>query len=149
MPRHARDGVTLRTQKSVTDAGADPRAVARRALADAVSRHGPSVLGNPVLLRKSFDDYMPDAPRELSALVAVAQAEGSRVLSERVSQGLDPDTAVRLTCSTLGEQLALDPSVLVWAVSEYADTLGYQTTPVALLGPPAGGVSQVLTPGTV
>jgi hypothetical protein len=132
----------------VTDAGADPRAVARRALADAVSRHGPAVLGNSVLLRKSFDDYMPEAPRELSALVAVAQAEGSRVLSERVSQGLDPDTAVRLTCSTLGEQLALDPSVLLWAVTEYADTLGFQTTvPLPTEGPPAGTV--IATPGTV
>jgi hypothetical protein len=133
----------------VAEPGADSRAVARRALADAVSRYGPTVLGNPVLLRKSFDDYMPDAPRELSALVAVAQAEGGRELSERVSQGLDPDTAVRLTCSTLGEQLALDPSVLVWAVSEYAETMGYQTTPVPPPGPSSGGVPPPPVPGTV
>ena len=130
--------------------GADSRAVARRALADAISRHGRAVLGNPVLLRKSFDDYMPDAPRELGALVAVAQAEGSRELSERVSEGLDPDTAVRLTCSTLAEQLALDPSVLVWAVTEYADSLGYQTTvPSPPVSAPTGTVLQDPTPGTV
>ncbi len=75
---------------------------ARAALNAIVSdpEHGVAALSNAQTMSNLLKDYLPDAPREKSILVAAAEAGLADTLREHVSQGMDPSTAIRLTASS-------------------------------------------------
>ena len=113
----------------------DPGGQAREALASAVANFGPQILSNPQMLENVFRDLLPDSPREVSILVTAAQADVATLLQDRVGQHMDPDTAVRLTASVLGERRALDATACQWATAEFARALGYTITEAAAMTP--------------
>ena len=113
----------------------DPGGQAREALASAVANFGPQILSNPQMLENVFRDLLPDSPREVSILVTAAQADVATLLQDRVAQHMDPDTAVRLTASVLGERRALDATACQWATAEFARALGYTITEAAAMTP--------------
>ena len=123
----------------------DSAGQAREALSNAVSSFGPRILSNPQMLENVFRDLLPDSPREVSLLVTAAQADVAALLQDRIGQHMDPDTAVRLTASVLGERRALDGAACLWATAEFARALGYsvsETPAAAPSGPPIGEGSE-------
>lgn len=114
----------------------DPDGQAREALASAVTSFGPRILSNPQMLENVFTDLLPDAPREVSILVAAAQVDVAAMLQDRIAQHMDPDTAVRLTSSALGERRGLDGVACLWATTEFARALGHPVSEAAPPPPP-------------
>ena len=99
---------------------------ARRALHVIVSdpAYGTNTLANPQQLSNLLTDYLPDAPREVSVLIAAARARVSESLSEHLSQGMNVSTAIRLTASSFAASTAFAPDVCEWVASEMAIALG-------------------------
>jgi hypothetical protein len=108
---------------------------AREALASAVSNFGVAILSNPQMLGNVFRDLLPDSPREVSLLVAAAEANVPAMLQDRISKHMDPDTAARLTASDLVKLRALDSAACLWATSEFARALGYPISDAAISTP--------------
>jgi hypothetical protein len=86
--------------------------------------HGPGALSSPRVMANLLNDYLPDAPREKVLLLAAVDAGIAESLSEHVSAGLDPVTAIRLTASTLATSTAIEPEACEWAAIEFAVALG-------------------------
>ena len=109
---------------------------ARRALQVIVAdpEYGADALANPQQLSNLLTDYLPDAPREVSVLIAAARARVSESLSEHVSQGMNVSTAIRLSASSFAAGTAFAPDVCEWVTSEMAIALGLD----ARAGQPAG-----------
>jgi hypothetical protein len=69
-------------------------------------------------------DLLPDAPREKSILVAAAEAGLADTLRDHVSQGANPDMAVRLTASSFAATTPYPPDACAWVTDELAIALG-------------------------
>ncbi len=102
--------------------------------------HGVAALSNAQTMSNLLKDYLPDAPREKSILVAAAEAGLADTLREHVAQGMDPNTAVRLTASSFSSSTPFTPEACNWVTDEIALALGIsQPRGGAGGGGPAGG----------
>src|SRR5215469_10581884 len=97
--------------------------------------HGVGALSNPQTMSNLLKDYLPDAPREKSILVAAAEAGLADTLRDHVAQGMDPNTAIRLTASSFSSTTPFTPEACSWVTGEIAGVLGI-SQPAA----PGGGV---------
>src|SRR5215469_6450672 len=73
--------------------------------------HGVAALSNAQTMSNLLKDYLPDAPREKSILVAAAEAGLADTLRDHVAQGMDPNTAIT-------------PEACNWVTDEIAVALG-------------------------
>src|SRR5215475_3259984 len=101
-------------------------AEARAALQAIVTdpEHGVDVLSSPRTMSNLLKDLLPDAPREKSLLVAAAEAGLADTLREHVAQGMDSDTAIRLTASSFSAMTPMTPEACSWVTREIAVALG-------------------------
>ncbi|HUC58713.1 MAG TPA: hypothetical protein VMA95_15025 [Streptosporangiaceae bacterium] len=99
---------------------------ARAALNAIVSdpEHGVAALSSPTTMSNLLKDYLPDAPREKSILIAAAEAGLADTLREHVSQGMDAGTAIRLTASSFSSSTPFTPDACNWVTDELALALG-------------------------
>ncbi len=86
--------------------------------------HGVAALSSPTTMSNLLKDYLPDAPREKSILVAAAEAGLADTLREHVAQGMDASTAIRLTASSFAASTPFTPEACGWVTSELAIALG-------------------------
>jgi hypothetical protein len=86
--------------------------------------HGVAALSNAQTMSNLLKDYLPDAPREKSILVAAAEAGLADTLRDHVSQGMDPNTAIRLTASSFSSSTPFTPEACNWVTDEIAVALG-------------------------
>ena len=99
---------------------------ARAALNAIVSdpEHGVAALSSPTTMSNLLKDYLPDAPREKSILVAAAEAGLADTLRDHVAQGMDASTAIRLTASSFSSSTPFTPEACNWVTDELALALG-------------------------
>jgi hypothetical protein len=107
---------------------------AREALHAIISHpgYGNAALSNAPLMANLLKDYLPDAPRERSVLIAAAEADLASMLQAHVASGLDPPTAARLTTASFAKTTAYTPETCAWAVDELALALGLTARPHTL-----------------
>ncbi len=103
------------------------RREARSTLQFAVENYGQRVLSNASIIEGICEDRLPDFPREASLITNAAKADVATMLAQQVA-GVGPDTAVRLTATTLAQSRSLDPAGCIWVVSEFARCLGYDVS---------------------
>lgn len=117
---------------------------ARAALNAIVSdpEHGVAALSNAQTMSNLLKDYLPDAPREKSILVAAAEAGLADTLREHVSQGMDPNTAIRLTASSFSSSTPFTSDACNWVTDEIAVALGI-SQPRSPGNDPFGGGGQL------
>jgi hypothetical protein len=85
-------------------------------------------------------DLLPDEPREAGLLVAAAQSDLAGMLRGYAGQGIDPDTAIRLTSGSFVANTSHTPDACTWVVTELATALGMQAGPAT--APPPGAADQ-------
>jgi hypothetical protein len=117
-------------------------AEARQALNAIVSdpQHGVAALSSAQTMSNLLKDLLPDAPREKSILVAAAEAGLADTLRQHVSQGMDPDTAIRLTASSFSTSTPFTPEACSWVTGEIATALGMSHSEPAGAGSAAGAL---------
>lgn len=93
--------------------------------------YGVAALSSSQIMANLLKDLLPDAPREISILVAAAEAGVVSNLRDRVSQGMDVGTASAVVAGSFAASTPFKPEACSWAVSEIAGALG-------LSRPPAG-----------
>jgi hypothetical protein len=91
--------------------------------------HGATALSNPQTMSNLLKDYLPDAPREKSILVAAAEAGLADTLREHIAQGMDPNTAIRLTASSFSSSTPFTPEACNWVTDELALAMGITQPP--------------------
>lgn len=128
----------------MADTSWEHAAEARAALNAIVTdpEHGVGALSSPRTMSNLLKDLLPDAPREKNLLVAAAEAGLADSLREHVGQGMDADTAIRLTASSFSERSPLSPDACTWVTSEIAKAMGISEGPgpgPAAWSDPAGG----------
>ncbi|HWF78945.1 MAG TPA: hypothetical protein VN695_00100 [Streptosporangiaceae bacterium] len=101
--------------------------------------HGVAALSNAQTMSNLLKDYLPDAPREKSILVAAAEAGLADTLRDHVSQGMDPNTAIRLTASSFSSSTPFTPEACNWVTDELAVALGISQPRQPGSAQPAGG----------
>ncbi len=108
-------------------------AEARAALNSIVTdpEHGVAALSSAQTMSNLLKDLLPDAPREKSILVAAAEAGLANTLRQHVDQGMDPDTAIRLTSSSFSSSTPFTPEACSWVTGEIATALGMSHSPDA------------------
>src|SRR6266568_7279862 len=103
----------LATRRGVglTEMSWEHAAEARAALNAIVTdpQHGVGALSSAQTMSNLLKDLLPDAPREKSILVAAAEAGLAGTLRQHVDQGMDPDTAIRLTASSFSSTTPFTP----------------------------------------
>jgi hypothetical protein len=99
---------------------------AQRALHVIVSDpvHGVAALSSPQIMANLLKDLLPDAPAEVSILVAAAEAGVATNLRDRVSQGMDVGTASAVVAGSFAAGTPFKPEACTWAVNEIAGALG-------------------------
>jgi hypothetical protein len=99
---------------------------AQRALRVIVSNpvHGVAALSSPQIMANLLKDLLPDAPAEVSILVAAAEAGVATNLRDRVSQGMDASTASAVVAGSFAAGTPFKPEACTWAVNEIAGALG-------------------------
>src|SRR5258708_4261327 len=95
-------------------------AEARAALSAIVADpdHGVAALSSAQTMSTLLKDLLPDAPREKSILVAAAEAGLADTLRQHVGQGMDPNTAIKLTASSFSSTTPFTPEACAWVTSE-------------------------------
>jgi Domain of unknown function (DUF4190) len=93
--------------------------------------YGVAALSSSQMMANLLKDLLPDAPREVSILVAAAEAGVASNLRDRVSQGMDVGTAAAVVAGSFAASTPFKPEACSWAVREIAGALG--------LGRPAAG----------
>src|SRR5580658_682701 len=140
---------TVATRKGdrMSDMSWEHASEARAALNAIVTdpEHGVSALSNPQTMSNLLKDYLPDAPREKSILVAAAEAGLADTLREHVAQGMDPNTAIRLTASSFSSSTPFTPEACNWVTDEIAIALGI-TQPGSGSGGQMGGTPPGFAP---
>jgi hypothetical protein len=96
--------------------------------------YGVAALSSSQMMANLLKDLLPDAPREVSILVAAAEAGVASNLRDRVSQGMDVGTASAVVAGSFAASTPFKPEACSWAVSEIAGVLGF-SRPVAGLAP--------------
>jgi len=101
---------------------ADARAALNAIVND--PEHGVAALSSAQTMSNLLKDLLPDAPREKSILVAAAEAGLADTLRDHVSQGMDANTAIRLTASSFSSSTPFTPEACNWVTGEIAGALG-------------------------
>src|SRR5215469_2018464 len=104
--------------------------------------HGVAALSNAQTMSNLLKDYLPDAPREKSILVAAAEAGLADTLREHVSHGMDADTAIRLTASSFSSTTPFTPEACNWVTDELAVALGISEPREPGSGQAGGGAAR-------
>lgn len=104
--------------------------------------YGVAALSSSQIMANLLKDLLPDAPREISILVAAAEAGVASNLRDRVSQGMDVGTASAVVAGSFAASTPFKPEACSWAVSEIAGALGLSRPPAG----PAPGSS--IPPGS-
>jgi Domain of unknown function (DUF4190) len=86
--------------------------------------YGVAALSSSQMMANLLKDLLPDAPREVSILVAAAEAGVASNLRDRVSQGMDVGTASAVVAGSFAASTPFKPEACSWAVSEIARALG-------------------------
>ena len=86
--------------------------------------YGVAALSSSQIMSNLLKDLLPDAPREVSILVAAAEAGVASNLRDRVSQGMDVGTASAVVAGSFAASTPFKPEACSWAVSEIAGALG-------------------------
>jgi hypothetical protein len=86
--------------------------------------YGVAALSSPQIMANLLKDRLPDAPAEVSILVAAAEAGVASNLRDRVSQGMDVNTASAVVAGSFAASTPFKPEACSWAVSEIAGVLG-------------------------
>ena len=109
---------------------------AQKALRAIVSNpvYGVAALSSSQMMANLLKDLLPDAPREVSILVAAAEAGVASNLRDRVSQGMDVGTASAVVAGSFAASTPFKPEACNWAVSEIAGALGL-SRPAAVPAP--------------
>jgi len=109
--------------------------------------YGSAALSSPQILSNLLKDYLPEAPREKSVLIAAAEAGLAAQLGEHVSTGMDPATAIRLTASSFAASTVFQSDACEWVTRELAVALGLISGDAgdALGAPPAPQASSAPT----
>ena len=104
----------------------DEKDEAQKALRAIVSDpvYGVGALSSAQTMANLLKDLLPDAPREVSILVAAAEAGVASNLRDRVSQGMDVGTASAVVAGSFAASTPFRPDACSWAVSEIARALG-------------------------
>ena len=102
--------------------------------------YGVAALSSSQMMANLLKDLLPDAPREVSILVAAAEAGVASNLRDRVSQGMDVGTASAVVAGSFAASTPFKPEACSWAVSEIAGALG--------LSRPAAGPAPGIPPGS-
>ena len=87
--------------------------------------YGVAALSSSQMMANLLKDLLPDAPREVSILVAAAEAGVASNLRDRVSQGMDVGTASAVVAGSFAASTPFKPEACSWAVSEIAGALGF------------------------
>src|SRR5260370_42421914 len=116
----ARRGVGL------SDMSWEHAAEARAALSAIINdpEHGAAALSSAQTMSNLLKDLLPDAPREKSIIVAAAEAGLADTLRQHIDQGMDPNTAIRLTASQFSSTTPFTPEACSWVAGELATALG-------------------------
>lgn len=101
--------------------------------------HGVAALSSAQTMSNLLKDLLPDAPREKSILVAAAEAGLANSLRQHVDQGMDPNTAIRLTASSFSSTTPFTPDACTWVTGEIATALGISHGGGRPGGQPGGG----------
>src|ERR1022692_541146 len=125
--------LTTRRGVGLTDMSWEHAAEARSALNSIVTdpEHGVAALSSAQTMSNLLKDLLPDAPREKSILVAAAEAGLANTLRQHVDQGMDPNTAIRLTASSFSSTTPFTPEACSWVTGEIATALGMSHSPDA------------------
>jgi hypothetical protein len=124
---------------------------AQQALRAIVSNpaYGTAALSSAPMMANLLKDLLPDAPREVSILVAAAEAGVAGQLRDRVSQGMDVGTASAVVAGSFAASTPFRPEACTWAVSEMARALSLSSAapspppgPSTVPGPSVPGGSQ-------
>src|SRR5215469_810058 len=110
--------------------------------------HGIAALSNASTMSNLLKDYLPDAPREKSILVAAAESGLADTLREHVGQGMDPSTAIRLTASSFSSSTPFTPEACSWVTGEIAVALGISEPSSPLGAGPQDSGPPGVAPGT-
>src|SRR5258707_12953146 len=137
--------LTTRRGVGLTDMSWEHAAEARAALNAIITdpEHGVAALSSAQTMSNLLKDLLPDAPREKSILVAAAEAGLADTLRQHVGQGMDPNTAIRLTASSFSSTTPFTPEACAWVTSEIATALGLSHGG----GGPVGGTPPRFGPG--
>jgi len=135
----------MRRGVGLTDMSWEHAAEARAALNAIVTdpEHGLPALSSPQTMSNLLKDLLPDAPREKSILVAAAEAGIADNLRQHIDQGMDPNTAIRLTASSFSSTTPFTPEACSWVTGEIATAMGLSHGG----GQARGGAQPGLDPG--
>jgi hypothetical protein len=86
--------------------------------------YGVAALSSPRTMSSLLKDLLPDAPREKVILVAAAEAGLADTLRQHVYQGMDTNTAIRLSASSFSSTTPFTPEACIWVTNEIATALG-------------------------
>ncbi len=119
----------------------DPAGEVRTTLTSIVNDFGPAALSKRNILDGALQDYLPGESTAVKTLLLEAADAGiASSLQEHISQGMDPDSAVRLTAAKFEEHSPSGSEGCLWVTGEFARVLGYQVSdaqlPVSLPPPP-------------
>ena len=106
--------------------------------------YGVGALSSSQIMANLLKDLLPDAPREVSILVAAAEAGVASNLRDRVSQGMDVGTASAVVAGSFAASTPFRSEACSWAVNEIAGALGLSSS--APSTPSAPSPSQALNP---
>lgn len=84
---------------------------------------GAATLSSPQAMSNLLKDLLPDAPREKNLLIAAAEADLAGLMLDRVGQGIDAPSAIRLAAASFGENTHFSEGVCTWVASELAVAL--------------------------
>src|SRR5258706_8215148 len=143
--------LTTRRGVGLTPMSWEHAAEARAALNAIITdpEHGVAALSSAQTMSNLLKDLLPDAPGEKSILLAAAEAGLANTLRQHVDQGMDPNTAIRLTASSFSPTTPFTPEACTWVPNEIATALGLRHSgggPV-VGGPVVGGPVAGTPPG--
>jgi hypothetical protein len=124
--------------------GNEARNALRRIVSDPA--YGVAALSSSQVMANLLKDLLPDAPREVSILVAAAEAGVVSNLQDHISQGMDVGTASTVVAGSFAARTPFRPEACSWAVSEMAVALGLDP---GGRGAPQGNPPPAAPPGTM
>jgi len=101
-------------------------------------------------------DLLPNSPKQVSLVLAAGGAGVADSLREHISEGMDPESAVRLVATNLADRTPYDADGCRWVTREFARALGYpisDDSPAAAAttapGPQAASTPPVMPPAPI
>lgn len=112
----------------------DPAGEVRTTLTSIVNDFGAAALSRRNILDGALQDYLPGESTAVKTLLLEAADAGiASSLQDHIRQGMDPDSAVRLTAAKFEEHSPSGSEGCLWVTGEFARVLGYQVSDAPLL----------------